>query len=177
MEYWDLSDDESKKVGTIERSQPVPEGLNRLVVHICVFNSKGEMLIQQRSASKKSLPNVWDMTLGGCVQAGETSRQGAKRELSEELGLNFDFSNERPFFTINFKSGFDDFFIIEKDIQLKDVVFKDNEVQAVKWAGKEEILKMIDDGKFVNFYKPLILTIFEMRENRGCMPKEKCWVK
>ncbi len=173
MEMWDLYDNERKKVGMIERSQPMPKGVNRLVVHICIFNSKGEMLIQQRSATKKTHPNVWDITLGGCVQAGETSWQGAQRELSEELGLTYDFSNERAYFTVNFEGGFDDFFLIEKDVALSEVSFKDNEVQAVKWASKKEILDKIESGDFINFYKPLISMVFEMQKNRGCMPKEK----
>ncbi len=171
MEYWDLYDNERKKVCTIERSQKIPEGLNRLVVHVCIFNSNGMMLIQQRAVDKKSLPNMWDLTLGGCVQAGENTRQGAHREVLEELGLDIDFSNERPYFTINFNGGFDDFFLIEKDVSLDEISFKDNEVQAVKWASECEILKMIDEKKFINFYKPLISTIFEMRKNRGAMQK------
>ena len=126
MERWDLYNEDRQLVGkTIERGQNCPQDLYRMVIHICIFNKKGQMLIQQRQSTKKSWPNAWDITLGGCVQAGENSRQAAKRELSEELGLDYDFSNVRPYMTINFDNGFDDFYLIEKDVSLNEVTFKD----------------------------------------------------
>ena len=57
-----------------------------LIVHVCIFNSKGEMLIQQRQAFKHYFANFWDITVGGAVMAGETSAQAGERETFEELG-------------------------------------------------------------------------------------------
>ncbi len=172
MEKWDLYNNERQLVGvTIERGQPCPQDLYRLVVHICIFNKNGEMLIQQRQSTKKTWPNYWDLTLGGCVQAGENSRQAARRELNEELGLDYDFFNDRAYMTINFDNGFDDFYFIEKDVSLDEVTFKDNEVQAVRWATKDEILKMIESKNFIGYYPSFISALFEMREARGIHKK------
>ena len=41
---------------------------------------------------------------------------------------------------------------------------KYEEVQAVRWAEKEEILAMIDAGTFIPYHKPLIELLFAMRE-------------
>lgn len=109
--------------------------------------------------------------MGGGVQAGENSRQAAKRELSEELGIDYDFSNVRPYMTINFDNGFDDFYLIEKDVSLDEVTFKDNEVQAVKWATKDEILTMIESKNFIGYYPSFISALFEMRQARGVHKK------
>lgn len=172
MEKWDLYNNNRQLVGkTIERGENCPSDLCRLVIHICIFNKKGEMLIQQRQSTKKSWPNAWDITLGGCVQSGENSQQAAKRELNEELGLDYDFSNERPYMTINFDNGFDDFYLIEKDVSLNEVTFKDNEVQAVKWASMKEILKMIESKNFIGYYPSFITALFEMRKARGVHKK------
>lgn len=172
MEKWDLYNNDRQLVGkTIERGENCPTDLCRLVIHICIFNKKGEMLIQQRQSTKKSWPNAWDITLGGCVQAGENSRQAAKRELNEELGLDYDFSNVRPYMTINFDNGFDDFYLIEKDVSLDEVTFKDNEVQAIKWASKDEISEMIKSKNFIGYYPSFISALFEMRETRGVHKK------
>ena len=112
MEIWDLFDENRQKTNkTIYRSQACPDGFCRLVVHVCIFNKKGEMLIQQRSSTKKSWPNAWDITLGGCAIKGETSKQAIERELYEELGIRYNFSKERPYLTINFDNGFDDFYL------------------------------------------------------------------
>ncbi len=168
MELFDLYDEDRQLLGkTIVRGDKCPEDTCRLVVHICIFNKKGEMLIQQRHSSKKSWPNAWDITLGGCVQAGETSKVAAYRELSEELGIEHDFSNERAFMTINFDNGFDDFYFIEKELDASSVKFPDQEVQAVKWATEEEILKLIQEKNFIGYYPSFISALFEMRARRG----------
>ena len=167
MEKWNLYD-EDRQITTniIERGQKCPGKLCRLTVHVCIFNEKGEMLIQQRSKTKKSKPNMWDLTLGGCVQAGETSKQAVQRELLEELGVKYDFSDERAYFTINFDNGFDDYYLIEKNISLKKIKFIDEEVQNVKWASEKEILMMLGNGEFIEYYPSLISLLFEMRHGQ-----------
>ena len=48
MEIWDIyNKDREKQAGNFERSDKLlPEGQYHLVVHLCIFNNKGEMLIQ-----------------------------------------------------------------------------------------------------------------------------------
>lgn len=168
MEIWDLYDENRQKTSkTMQRGGVCPKGLCRLVVHLCIFNKKGEMLIQQRQSTKKSWPNAWDITLGGCAVKGETSKQAIERELFEELGIKYDFSNERAYLTINFDNGFDDFYLIEQEIDLKNVKFVDDEVQKVKWATKDEILQKIQDKEFIGYYPSFISAMFEMRAQRG----------
>ena len=88
MEVIDLYDRNRQLLNeTAVRGEKLPKGRYRLVVHICLFNEKDEMLIQQRQTTQKHFPNMWDLTVGGQVSAGETSWQGIQRELSEELGI------------------------------------------------------------------------------------------
>lgn len=66
MELFDLYTENRELTGkTMERGGTVPEGLYRLVVHICVFNSRGEMLIQRRQPFKAGWPGLWDISVGG----------------------------------------------------------------------------------------------------------------
>lgn len=51
------------------------------------MNDKKELLLQKRSATKKSHPNFWDISGVGHIRAGETVIEGAIRELKEELGV------------------------------------------------------------------------------------------
>ena len=172
MELWDAYDiDRQFKNKELVRGEPLQNGDYHTVVHICIFNSKGEMLIQQRQPFKKGWPNLWDVTCGGSVIKGETSRQGAHRELLEEVGIDHDFTDIRPNFTINFNVGFDDFYLIEKDIDdLSSLKLQYEEVQAVKWASMEEIFQMIDDKTFIPYFKSLIMTVFEVRgQHDGCI--------
>jgi isopentenyldiphosphate isomerase len=58
------------------------------VIHIWAINEKGELLIQKRSEHKKQYANVWDISLGEHISAGDTPLQSAQREAAEELGVN-----------------------------------------------------------------------------------------
>lgn len=167
MEKWDLYDENRQKLGkTIKKGQN-HDGAYTLRVHFCLFNSSGQMLVQQRASSKKHWPNVWDITLSGSAQVGETSKEAINREVKEEFGLDIDFSTERACFTFNYANCFDDFYIIEKDIEIKDIKFMDGEVQSVAWVTKEEILQKIRDKNFIQYYPSLIEAIFEIREEKG----------
>lgn len=56
-------------------------------VHIFVFNSKGDLLIHRRSATKDEAPLKNTSSASGHLGAGEDYATAAVRELEEELGL------------------------------------------------------------------------------------------
>jgi isopentenyldiphosphate isomerase len=57
------------------------------VVHMHLFNSKGELFLQKRALTKDLLPGYWDTSVGGHVSPGESAEEALKRETVEELGL------------------------------------------------------------------------------------------
>ncbi len=171
-ERWDVYDINRIKTGEMSRGDEFAKDAHTCVVHVCVFNTKGEMLIQQRQKDKKGWPDIWDLTIGGHDEAGETPQMSAARELFEELGIKRDFTGVRPHFTINFIHGFDDYFFITEDIDINELTLQEEEVQAAKWAGREEIKKMIEEGTFIPYYKSLIDLIFDSRENYGAHENE-----
>lgn len=165
-EIFDLYDENRIKTGkTMIRGNSTPDGYYRLVVHIAIFNSQGEMLIQQRQFFKPFFTGLWDISAGGSVISGETSNQAVERELFEELGIKHSFEDVRPSFTINFQNGYDDIYIIEKDIDIKNLKLQYEEVQAVKWASLNEILDMINKEEFVPYNKGFIDTLFFRRNH------------
>ena len=95
MELWEIYDIDRQKTGRLAQRKngcPLPAGGYHLVVHICLFNQKGQLLIQQRQLNKAGYPGLWDVTAAGSALAGENSAAAAARELWEELGLRHDFS-------------------------------------------------------------------------------------
>lgn len=66
-----------------------------LIVHTLVTNSRGEILILQRSEQDNVLPGFWDLP-GGTLENGEDPSVGAIRETKEEAGI--DISNPKLFF-------------------------------------------------------------------------------
>lgn len=172
MELWDIYNKDRKKTGkTVYRGSELARGDYHVVVHICLFNTGGEMLIQQRQPFKEGWPDMWDITVGGSAVAGESSQLAAERETLEEIGYKLDLTDIRPHLTINFERGFDDYYLIEQDVEIDRLRLQDEEVQQVKWASKEEILVMIEQGKFIPYYKNLIHLLFEMRKRYGSNSK------
>ena len=156
---------------TVFRWELRRSGMNtayRMVVHICIFNSQGQLLIQQRSMEKDAFPGKWDVSAAGGVAAGETSRQGAEREVREELGYALDLTGVRPSMTVNYDGGFDDFYLVVRDdLQPETLVLQEEEVSAVRWAAEEEVLAMLEQGEFIRYPAAFLRFLFDMRDQFG----------
>lgn len=57
------------------------------VVHLHVFNGKGELFLQKRPEWKDIQPGKWDTSVGGHVDLGENVETALEREAREELGI------------------------------------------------------------------------------------------
>jgi len=57
------------------------------VVHLHVFNQKGEIFLQYRPLTKLVQPGKWDTAVGGHVSFGEDIEVSLQREADEEIGL------------------------------------------------------------------------------------------
>ena len=64
------------------------------VVHLHLFNSRGELYLQKRPEWKDIQPGRWDTAVGGHVDYGETVDEALRREVREELGVT-EFTPER----------------------------------------------------------------------------------
>lgn len=152
------------------RGNQLKEFTHRLTVHIVFFNSKGEMLIQKRASTKRVFPGIWDVSVAGGVLENETSEQAMKREIEEEIGIPFDFGHFRPSLTINFRGGFDDYYLIKDfDVDVKDLRAQVGEVDEFKWASKKEVLNLIETNNFTPYEKEFISSLFELKNIRGAL--------
>jgi isopentenyldiphosphate isomerase len=57
------------------------------VVHLHLFNTKGELFLQKRAETKDIEPGKWDTSVGGHVGINESIDEALLREIREELGL------------------------------------------------------------------------------------------
>ena len=168
MEMVDLYDENRRPLGrTAERHEPKGPGEYRMVIHVCVFNSGGQLLIQQRSQEKTSWTGKWDVSVGGGVDAGETSRRGAEREVREELGLDLDLTGLRPSVTVNFRGGFDDFFLLEREVDITALRLQEEEVAEVRWVDCPTAEAMVDRGEFIPYPKSFLQFLFDLRGTFG----------
>ncbi len=86
-ELFDIVDDQDHVIGQMARSEVHRRKLFHRAVSIFVFDSRGRLLLQQRSATKDEYPLCYTSSASGHVSAGEDYDETAPREMQEELGL------------------------------------------------------------------------------------------
>jgi len=166
MELVDLYDENRLPLGrTAQRFSKREKGVWRLIVHLCIFDSRGRLLIQQRSDEKRVWPGKWDVSAAGGVAAGETTRIAAVRELEEELGLTAAPQEPRSVCTVTFNYAFDDYFILKRDTDLRTLRLQAEEVTAVRWATRQQVLDLIRKDAFVPYSENFLAYLFDMARN------------
>lgn len=148
MELVDLLNNRKELTGETCERNAVPEGKYRLSIHIWIVNDKNEILIQQRSASRKMFPNMWTNTGGACI-AGETSIETVFRELKEELNVIPNIDDLELIASYKRKKDYVDVWLLRQNINIKDLKFNDNEVQSAKWVSIEEWKKLLIEEQAV----------------------------
>lgn len=87
-EYLEIINEKGEIIGLALRSEVHGNPLlMHRVVHVLVFNEKGEILLQKRSNNKDVAPGKWDTSVGGHVNPGEDLISSAIREMNEEIGI------------------------------------------------------------------------------------------
>ncbi|MFC2143345.1 NUDIX domain-containing protein [Candidatus Aenigmatarchaeota archaeon] len=142
-EYFDVVDEDDNVIGRATRKEC--HSNNKLIhrgVHIFVFNSKGEILLEKRSMKKDLYPGVWG-DVAGHVDSGETYEEAAKRELKEEIGVEAELKRVCDFKKYTeierennriFECKSDGPFKMQKD-----------EVDSIQFFSIDKIKKMIDE--------------------------------
>ena len=86
-EYVVLVDELDNKVGLMEKMEAhINPNLHR-AFSIFIFNSKNEMLLQQRALSKYHTPGLWTNTCCSHPRDGESLHDATNRRLQEEMGM------------------------------------------------------------------------------------------
>ena len=180
MELVDVYNKRHEKLNYQRDRKKLKDGELRLSSFIWVINDKDEILIQQRLATTKKMPNMWGTTAGG-VLAGENSLDGAIRELKEELGIIV--SKEELEFIGSYKRIIDfvEVWLCKKNVKENEVLINPDEVQAAKWVSLKEFDEMIKNGEgidsgydaFKTYYEKFYNKHYELREGKPVIVKNE----
>lgn len=165
-EFFDVLNEKGNFTGKTEsREKCHKEGLWHKAVVVFIINSKNQVLLQRRSPNKRMWPNMWDVTAGGHVLAGEFGFEAILRETKEELGIELE-KNDITFIGSTLSTNekgdilnkhFNEYYIANKDLDETKLKLQLEEVSEVKWIDKDEIIAKIEDNY------------------NGITDKEGCW--
>jgi isopentenyl-diphosphate Delta-isomerase len=82
-----LVDEKDRAWGQLEKMEVHQLGLLHRAFSVFIFNSKGELLMQQRAEDKYHSASLWSNTCCSHPQFGEDLKDAVNRRLLEELGL------------------------------------------------------------------------------------------
>ena len=80
--------DDNEVIGETTIAEAVENGWYRRISRVFLFDEKGRLLLQRRSSTMRSFPNLWDQSAAGHSDVGEDPATAARRELEEELGVS-----------------------------------------------------------------------------------------
>lgn len=154
-EYFDVLNQYGEFTGEIATREECHEkGLWHRAIYGFIFNKNGDVLLQKRSKNKRLWPDLWDITAGGHVLAGEFGSQALIREIKEELGIEV-AENEVKYLvgstSINIKDNiinkhYNECYIVTKEIDISNIELQEDEVSDIKWFTKQEILDRINNN-------------------------------
>ncbi len=147
-EMFPLVDEQGNIIGAITRGE-AHDGSKKLhpVVHLHVFNSKGEIYLQKRPAWKDIQPSKWDTACGGHIDLGEDVKTSLKREVREELGIT-DFTPQDMGHYVFESAREKEIVYVHKTIYNGDIQPSKEELDGGRFWSRDEILSNIGKNIF-----------------------------
>ncbi|WKA64105.1 isopentenyl-diphosphate Delta-isomerase [Pectobacterium aroidearum] len=95
-----LVDENDKPTGVMEKQEAHVKGALHRAITVYIFNSRQQLLLQQRAEEKYHSGGLWSNTCCSHPAPGEETQQAAHRRLYEEMGLRCELT---PMFTLTYR--------------------------------------------------------------------------
>lgn len=145
---------EKRKIPIVDENDNIIEFKDRREVKIndvyratglWIENKKGEILMAQRSFSKKNSPGKWGPAVSGTVEYGETYDSNIIKEAQEEIGLvGQEFEKIGKIRITGQHNYFAMWYLAHLDRKIDEFKIDPIEVEDIKWFRKEKLLEMLE---------------------------------
>lgn len=149
MEEVILVDKYNNQIGICEKLKAHKEARLHRAFSIFIFNSKGDLLLQQRAKEKYHCGSLWTNTVCSHPRPNETLDNGVHRRIKEEMGFDCELKELFSFvYRAEFENGLTeneyDFVFIGK-YDNESIMPNPDEVMDYKWISitdlKDDVLK------------------------------------
>ncbi len=157
-----LVNEKDEQLGLMAKMEAHEKALLHRAFSVFTFNDKGELLLQQRAASKYHSPLLWTNTCCSHQRNGESNIEAGKRRLQEEMGFVCDL---KEVFSFVYKAPFDNGLTEHELDHVMVGVFNENpiinrvEVESFKWMNLEDV--KIDMENHPEIYTAWFRIIFD----------------
>jgi len=157
-----LVNQENEQIGTMAKMEAHEKALLHRAFSVFITNNKGEIMLQQRAASKYHSPLLWTNTCCSHQRVGESNIDAGKRRLQEEMGFQAEL---KELFSFIYKAPFDNGLTEHEYDHVMLGSFNSepninpNEVEAWKWMSPELVKEDIFDNP--NDYTAWFKIIFD----------------
>jgi len=166
-----LVDENDVPTGTMEKMEVHKKALLHRAFSVFIFNSKGEMLLQQRAKNKYHSASLWTNACCSHPEPGQDTLAAATKRLQEEMGFTtplkkaFDFIYKAPFDNGLTEHELDHVFIGTHD---SEIIASKEEVNDYCYMSTTEIIASLQSHpqKYTEWFKiafPKLLTYLEVK--------------
>ncbi|WP_288955665.1 isopentenyl-diphosphate Delta-isomerase [uncultured Polaribacter sp.] len=153
-----LVDEKDNAIGLMPKMEAHEKAVLHRAFSVFIFNSKGELMLQQRAAHKYHSPLLWTNTCCSHQRDGECNIEAGKRRLQEEMGF---VTEIKEVFSFIYKAPFDNG-LTEHELDHVMVGYYDekpeinkDEVQDYKWMTLADVKSDIEKNpqRYTEWFK------------------------
>ena len=142
-----LVNNKDEQLGIMPKLEAHEKGVLHRAFSVFILNDNGELLLQQRAASKYHSPLLWTNTCCSHQRVGETNIEAGKRRLQEEMGF---VTELKDVFSFVYRAPFDNG-LTEHELDHvlvgsynKNPIINTEEVENFKWMPLDAVKVAID---------------------------------
>ena len=160
-----LVDEGDRETGSMEKMAAHRKGLLHRAFSVFIFNSRGQMLLQQRALHKYHSAGLFTNTCCSHPRPGEETAAAASRRLKEEMGLDAKLEHKGHFiYRTEFQNGLTEHELDHVFTGLSDEqpVINPDEVASYRWMDLPEIKKEIsqEPEKYTSWFRIAMEKLF-----------------
>lgn len=144
-----LVNENNEVLGLMPKMEAHEKGLLHRAISILLYNSKGEMLIQQRAKTKYHWPLIWSNAVCSHPRENEDFQDAAQRRLKEELNITCSLKEVYRFI---YKAKDEQTGLIEHEYDVVyegqfdgEIPFNPNEIESIRWIALDSLSQDIED--------------------------------
>ncbi len=153
-----LVDENDTQIGTMEKLLAHTSGKLHRAISVFIFNTKGDMLLQQRADGKYHSANLWSNACCSHPRPDEPVPDAAARRLYEEMGMVCELKENFSFiYKAAFANGLTEYEFDHVFTGVSDEIPKPNIEEVGAWAylSKSDLTNDIHHhpGKYTEWFK------------------------